>query len=160
MPAPDPTDEDIRAALKIELAQAAEVHKRAADGELFPESAPSSRNSIDDELTQPYSFTHGVQALLVSTAEHLGALSDLTTDISALPAAPFFTLARTALESACTAYWLISPPDRRQRILRHVRHEAQDRYDASEVVTAMQAVVPATDDDDAVNPTASDMSRN
>jgi len=91
---------------------------------------PPPRSSLGeiDRRTAPYQVSHKVKGLLSSAVDHLHALRHLTVEAHALHrCAP--TLIRPALENACVAVWLLSPPRRNDRIVRRLRLQYADFQD-------------------------------
>jgi hypothetical protein len=77
----------------------------------------------------PLHLSHAVSHLTSVAVDHLHALRALVVDAQALHNSAPYTLARSAIEAGATALWLLHPPQRDVRVVRRMRHAAQDTRD-------------------------------
>lgn len=93
----------------------------------------------DDKKAEPFYVSHDAARLIGVGYQHLHALGCLIRSGALHPGAPF-TLARAAIETGAMAYWLLSPPQRSERVLRRLQLARQDVMDGDSAAT--QAGVP------------------
>jgi hypothetical protein len=115
-----PTEEQYRAALWRTFDLADELMTLLSEGSLWPDVLDGSTMAIDNAETEPHQLSHVVQTLLYSAIEHLHATAALVRKAGLLNNAPPFTLCRAAVETAATAYWMLAPTERRQRLKNHL----------------------------------------
>jgi hypothetical protein len=88
---------------------------------------------LDDGRTAPLQLSHSVQTLINVAIEHQHAVVALVRDAKVLHSYVPFTLTRSAVEAAATAYWMLRPPQWKQRVRRLIIYQRQDRYDQETV---------------------------
>lgn len=81
---------------------------------------------IDDRFTRPYQLSHAVNYLLLTAVDHLHCLKKVMQDAASQHIFAPFTLIRSAIETACTALWLLNPKDRATRMTRSLRLESNN----------------------------------
>jgi len=103
-----------------------------------------SRSSLsgDDAAASPYHVSHAVVQCLFTGVQHMHALKTLIVDAQALHLGPPWTLARTAVENLATAYWILHPSNRKERVARTLRWHYRNLRDQEE---ALRPVMPKFD---------------
>lgn len=89
----------------------------------------------DDEWADPYQVSHAVKACIVAGVDHLHAVKVLIIDAQKLHVAAPASLVRGALENMATAYWILHPSSRAERVTRCLRwhwKNATDQHRALE----------------------------
>lgn len=83
---------------------------------------PAAGNALrgDDAAVSPRSLSQDVWRLIEMSASHLHACSELLTKGSPIEDGPGYALARASMEVAATAYWVIQPSRRTERIERYL----------------------------------------
>jgi hypothetical protein len=113
--------------------------------ELVRDALPVAERSVlwlDDQLTRPYQTSHAVNYLILTAVDHLHCLKTVMQESESQHIFAPFTLIRSAIETASTALWLLNPTDRKTRITRSLRLEANNitmlgrAYDTMGVNTA------------------------
>lgn len=90
---------------------------------------PGSSLAGDNAVATELRMSTPAQMGTVVAVEHLHALKVLIVDARSLhPIAPF-SLVRGAIESAATAYWVLSPRSRNERVMRALRWYSRDARD-------------------------------
>ncbi|MCU1617251.1 MAG: hypothetical protein JWO98_4791 [Frankiales bacterium] len=112
------------------------------DGSLTPEVEAGSSLSGDDARTDPEHMSHAVTQLTTVAVDQLHALRALMLDAGVLHNYAPFTLARSAIEVAATALWMLAPPDRSARVRRRMIHAAQDATDGTTMAKGAGIAVP------------------
>jgi hypothetical protein len=102
--------------------------QRVADPNEFP-VWPGSALFDDDNNSDPYQVSHGVQMCLVAGVDHLHTAKSYLLDFHVLPAASLFSLLRGALENFAAAYWILHPSEQNDRIERTLRWHARNFKD-------------------------------
>lgn len=102
--------------------------RRAREGWMV---SPGSPLAGDDRRTAPFQTSHTAQGALSVAFDHLHALTFVTAQQRTLHLNAAYTLARGAIENAAISYWLVSPSNRAERLLRTVRLHAMDARDAT-----------------------------
>jgi hypothetical protein len=133
MKRPQPTDEQYREAMYRTFDLADELMSDTADGTLWPDVLDGSQMALDDSETDPHQMAHVIQGPLNNAIEHLHATAALVRKTALLHNGPPFTLCRTAVESAATAYWMLVPTERKQRLKNHLIYVRQDTFDYEQV---------------------------
>ena len=87
---------------------------------------PGSVLADDDTASTPYEVSHGVHRHLDTAIDHLLAIRLLAVDAHMLPTYGAFTLMRAAVENFASAMWLLQAEDRRDRVLRELRLQANN----------------------------------
>jgi len=128
-----PSDADVQVALGrafdgIERQQAA-----ISEGSFWQDPHPRSQMYVDDGRTAPLQLSHSVQTLISVAIEHQHAVVALVRDAKVLHNYAPFTLTRSAVEAAATAHWMLRPTQWKQRVLRLIIYQRQDRYDQETV---------------------------
>jgi len=80
----------------------------------------------DDKETHPYETSQAAWHALSHAVDHLHCLRTLLKDAHLMHMYAPYSIARAALENACTAVWLLAPANRSERILRRLRLVAKD----------------------------------
>ncbi|WP_422758471.1 hypothetical protein [Paenarthrobacter sp. C1] len=97
--------------------------------QLLQSALPLAERSVlwlDDRFTRPYQTSHAVNYLILTAVDHLHCLKTVMQDADAQHIFAPFTLIRSAIETASTALWLLNPKDRKTRITRSLRLEANN----------------------------------
>lgn len=82
---------------------------------------PDSALAGDDKATDPYNTSHAFLQSLTSAIDHLHAAKSLVHGAGLLHLGAPATLARSAIENAATAWWILAPRSRDERVLRTLR---------------------------------------
>ena len=124
-----PTEEDAQKVLWgiFDLVDAAQAALTA--GTFWPDVGRGSQMQGDNRKTAPLQMAHSLQTLISVSVEHLHALAALVRKANMLHNTAPFTLARSAVESAATAFWMLQLPGGRERVKRLVIYQRQDRFD-------------------------------
>jgi hypothetical protein len=130
---PEPTDEQYQAALWQTCDLADHLLAGVSAGSLWPDVIEGSSMAADNAETEPFQLSHVVQTLLYVAIEHLHATAGLVRKAGLLHNAPPFTLCRTAVETAATAYWILSPNEQKLRLKNHLTYMRQDTFDYEQV---------------------------
>jgi hypothetical protein len=88
----------------------------------------------DDRASDPFQVSHAVRLCMTVGIDHLHAAKVLVVDQGVLHTAAPASLARGALENLATAYWILRPDDRNERVERTLRWHAKNRKDAHQAV--------------------------
>jgi len=107
--------------------------KRVGTEGEFPVATGSSLAG-DDKASNPYQLSHAVRCCLMAGTDHLHAAKVLIVDQQTLHVAAPSSLARGALETIGTAYWMLQPQQRKERITRTLRWHAQNMKDADKAL--------------------------
>ncbi|MBW9205325.1 hypothetical protein KV097_05155 [Mumia sp. zg.B17] len=105
------------------------VMQRCSAREEFPVASGSSL-SADDITSGPYATSQTLRRCLTAGIDHLHAVKTLVVDADAPHSAATWSLAHGALENLATAYWILGPASRDDRIERTLRWHAQDIADS------------------------------
>jgi hypothetical protein len=81
---------------------------------------------LDARFTRPYQTSHAVNYLILTAVDHLHCLKTVMQDAKSQHIFAPFTLIRSAIETASTALWLLNPQDRKTRLTRSLRLEANN----------------------------------
>lgn len=92
---------------------------------------------FDDRLTRPYQTSHVVSYLLLTAVDHLHCLRTVMVEAKSQHIFAPFTLIRSAIESASTAVWLLSPKDRAVRVTRSLQLERNNLTMFGKALTAI-----------------------
>lgn len=98
-------------------------------------TGPGSSLAGDDKWSDPYRVSHAFQACIVAGIDHLHALKVLVVEAGTLHAAAPASLARGCLENMATAFWILHPTSRAERVTRCLRwywKNAKDQHTAIE----------------------------
>jgi hypothetical protein len=96
----------------------------------------------DDAQTMPYTVSHALTTCLIAAIDHHHALLALVLKTDYLHLNAPATVARGALETACTAIWLAAPADRDERIRRTLCWFWKDAKDGDTAATGRGMKVP------------------
>lgn len=88
----------------------------------------------DDRATKPYNTSHAFAQSLSAAVDHLHGAKVLVHDAGMLHLGASSTLARSALENAATAWWLLHPTSRDERVLRTLRWYSRNFRDQHSAV--------------------------
>jgi hypothetical protein len=91
----------------------------------------------DDTLSHPYRVSQCAHGFINAGMDHMHSLKTLILDVQILHAASDWTLLRAALEHFAVAFWVLNPSDRRIRIERALRCEAQNFKGSDKATTAL-----------------------
>lgn len=83
----------------------------------------------DNKRTGEFLVSTPVRLGLATAVEHLHALTVLIVEAQRVHPTVPFTLARAAIEAGATAYWVLSPKNRNERIARALQWYSQDAKD-------------------------------
>ena len=121
---------DIVELIKL-LGRAAAWQERTGSDQNASAVDPGSALAGDDRRTDPYQVSHAAWHALTISVDHLHCLQSAVNGYEAhdplavrLHVYAPFTLLRAGLENAATAVWLLSPAQRKERVLRRLRLEA------------------------------------
>lgn len=102
--------------------------ERVGDPDDFQVS-PGSSLFGDDKATSPFQVSHAVRMCLLAAVDYLHAVKSLMLDLGVLHNASPFSLVRGGLENLSTAYWMLHPSTRNERIERALRWYAKNVND-------------------------------
>lgn len=88
-----------------------------------PRSLPEVRSGLadDDEHAQPFQISHAAWHSLVHAVDNLHLLRLVLRDLKIVPMFALYPLARSALENASIAVWLLAHPEQKERLKRRLR---------------------------------------
>lgn len=114
-------------------------------------ASPRSELSVDDEYTSWRNLSHSVVHQLNHAADALNTLALLipADEKGAMPFVAHYAVARTGLEAASLALWILAPVDPRERVSRHLRNAWRE---VSEEAQLSSAVLQAVEQDAALLP--------
>jgi hypothetical protein len=115
------------------------IERTATENE-FPVT-PRSSLAGDDRGAAPYQVSHVLRMCLTAGVDHLHAVKTLVVDHGVLHVAAPSSLARGALENFGTAYWILGPRQRSERLSRTLRWYAKNFKDSD---TAAKSIGPPT----------------
>lgn len=104
--------------------------KRCSTPDHFPVARGSSL-AADDIASRPFPTSDVLRMTLTAGIDHLHAAKVLVIDQQVPHNAATWSLARGALENLATAYWILGPDRRDDRIEHTLRWHAQDIMDAA-----------------------------
>lgn len=104
------------------------MERVGTEGE-FPVGDGSSLHG-DDSAASPYQVSHVLRLCLTAAVDHLHAVKVLVVDTGVLHVAAPSSLSQGALENLATAYWIVGPSKRDERIERALRWHAQNVKDS------------------------------
>lgn len=106
------------------------------------EFAPRAESALigDDKATHPYNTSHAFGQSLSAAIDHLHAAKALVHDAQMLHLGAPSTLARSAIENAATAWWLLAPRGRDERVLRTLRWFSRNYRDQHAVTDGIPAI--------------------
>jgi hypothetical protein len=141
-----PSEQDAQAKW-LELAPLLErmMERVGTEGE-FPVAAGSSLAG-DDTAAAPYQVSHVIRMCLTAGTDHLHAAKTLIVDQGLVHVAAPSSLARGALETFATAFWILQPTQRNERVTRSLRWHAKNMHDAEVTVggLALAGHIPLKD---------------
>jgi hypothetical protein len=108
-------------------------------GQEPPEVEPGSPLAGDARKSKSLQVAHAAWAGVVHSVDHLHALRALLIQAQVLNLGAPYTLARSAMENAATAVWLLEPaqrPERLRRRLKRAHHEAWEEGKLHELLPA------------------------
>lgn len=114
-------------------------------------ASPRSELSLDDEYTAWRNLSHSAVHQLNHAADALNTLTLLITadEKRSIPFVSHYAVARTGLEAASLALWVLAPADPRERVSRHLRNAWRE---VSEEAQLSSAVLQAVERDAALLP--------
>jgi hypothetical protein len=83
----------------------------------------------DDTQAYPYRISNVIRSELSCSVDHLMMVSRCINSLRVIPPIALFPLFRAALETACTAHWLLAPRSRAQRVQRRLKLESNNADD-------------------------------
>ncbi|MGH1565738.1 hypothetical protein [Mumia sp. DW29H23] len=107
------------------------LRQRCSTSDDFPVARGSSL-AADDIASGPYATSQVLRRCVTAGIDHLQAGGMLGVGEQVPHVAATWSLARGALESLATAYWILGPDRRDERVERTLRWHAQDITDAEE----------------------------
>jgi hypothetical protein len=113
----------------LELAGIADGFQQRTDTRNGFPVAQGSSLAGDDAQSQPYQLSHAVRQCLFAASDHLHAVKSLVVDLKILHVAGPASLSRGILENTATAYWVLHPGQRDERVSRSLRWMAQNFKD-------------------------------
>jgi len=112
------------------------MERVGTEGE-FPVEAGSSLSG-DDKASSPYQLSHGLRMCLAAGVDHLHAVKVLVVDNEILHVGATSSLARGALENFSTAYWILGPDSRNERVARMLRWYAKNFKDSAKATDPLK----------------------
>ena len=91
----------------------------------------------DDRGSAPYQVSYAFRQCLNAAIDHLHAAKLLVVDLRVVHLAAPASLARSALENAATAYWILEPRRRDERIMRALRWQSRNIRDQHTAATQL-----------------------
>jgi hypothetical protein len=125
---PTISDPNLLRALQQTWQQIDALWDRFDDPQSWSVEAGSSLTG-DDQRVYPYSLSMAARKELSCAIDHLMMASRCFNQLHVLPPFSYFPLFRAALETACTAHWLLAPTSRSQRVLRRLKLESNNAND-------------------------------
>lgn len=103
------------------------------------EQKPRSELALDDSVTSWWQLSHSLTQHLNHAADALRTLTVLIPAEGelAIPYMSHFAVARSGLEAAALALWIVSPEDPRERISRHLANGWREANEESSFVNAI-----------------------
>lgn len=108
------------------------VRRSKTPGEWSPTAGSSLAG--DDRASHPYQVSHAVTQCLVAAIDHAHAVKSLVVDHQVLHTAAPASLARGFLESMATAFWLLHPSQRSERVARAMKWHVRNIHDQAEAL--------------------------
>lgn len=91
----------------------------------------------DDRVSDPYHVSHVLRMCLTAGVDHLHAVKVLVVEQGVLHVAAPSSLARGALENFATAYWIIGPSSRDERLDRALKWWAKNFQDGDKAAAPL-----------------------
>lgn len=110
--------------------------ERVGTEDEFPVAVHSSLHG-DDRAAAPYQVSHVLRMCLTAAVDHLHAVKVLVVDAGTLHIAAPSSLSRGALENLATAYWILGPSQRNERIERTLRWHAKNFKDQQNAISEL-----------------------
>ena len=101
-------------------------------GEWVPN--PGSSLAGDDRASDPYQVSHAVGQCLMAAIDHAHAVKSLVVEHQMLHTAAPASLARGFIENMATAFWLLHPSRRVERVARAMKWHVRNVHDQAEAV--------------------------
>lgn len=95
---------------------------------------PGSSLAGDDQASNPYQVSHAVTQCLTAGIDHAHAVKSLVVDHQVLHTAAPASLARGFLENMATAFWLLHPSQRQERVARAMKWHVRNIHDQAEAL--------------------------
>lgn len=109
------------------------LNERTDDSDDFPVH-PRSPLARDNAWSDPYQVSHAVMAGIVSGTDHMHALKTLVVDAQKLHWAAPASLVRGCLENMATAFWILHPRSRSERVTRTLQWYMQNAKDQHKAI--------------------------
>jgi hypothetical protein len=106
-----------------------------------------SEAALDDEMLGGYNLSTAVVQGLAASIDHLDALTTLVVEHNVLHINAAYSLARGVLENAASAFWIVHPAERPERLHRALRWWAKNANDGEAAQTAFPAASGAPSSD-------------
>jgi hypothetical protein len=133
------TEAELQRALELNWAQIDALWQRVADPASWAVEDGSSLFG-DDRQVYPYPISNAVRSELSCAVDHLMLVSRCLNTMRLIPPIALFPLFRAALETACTAHWLLAPASRPLRVQRRLKLESAN---ADNLLTASREIAAA-----------------
>lgn len=108
------------------------VARSDRSGEWVPQ--PGSSLAGDDRASDPYQVSHAVGQCLIAAIDHAHAVKSLVVEHQMLHIAAPASLARGFIESMATAFWILHPPRRAERVARAMKWYVRNVHDQTEAI--------------------------
>lgn len=103
---------------------------------------PGSSLAGDDRASSPFQVSHAVTQCLMAGIDHAQAVKSLVVDHLELHTAAPGSLARGFIENLATAFWILHPRGRRDRVLHAMQWHAQNVKDQHRALGALPRLPP------------------
>jgi hypothetical protein len=122
-----------------EVGNLIDVLARRADSLDGWKHAAGSSLAGDDRASQPYQVSHAVVQCLTAGVDHAQAVKSLVVDHGELHTAAPGSLSRGFIENIATAYWILHPSSRQERVARSMKWHVKNATDRRDAVRGLQA---------------------
>jgi hypothetical protein len=108
------------------------------------EWGPSAGSSLagDDRASEPYQVSHAVHQCLTAGIDHAHAVKTLVLDHQTIHVAAPASLARGLVENMATAFWILHPKQRSERVTRTLRWHARNAHDQQKAFKHLRDLPP------------------
>jgi hypothetical protein len=103
---------------------------------------PRSSMAGDDRWSAPFQVSHAVNACIMAGIDHLHACKALIVDAHSLHVAAPASLVRGSLENMATAFWMLHPASRAERVTRCLRWHTINARDGQQALGSLGLTSP------------------
>lgn len=105
-------------------------------------AAPGSSLAGDDRASAPYQVSHAVHLCLLAAIDHAHAVKRLVFDHQELHTSAPGSLSRGFIENAATAYWILHPSGRAERVARTLKWHVKNANDRNTALSNVPEIPP------------------